>query len=129
MGHIISPDGIQIDPGKTKTVEYWPVPKTITEGSLDYSFRALHRLTEGNQTFINTSNYQDAFQILKEAICLTPILAYPVAHPTKILLFCYEIHKQSSGIPIHVFLIEVSISLALEYFLWHTHLLNLISKI
>lgn len=31
LGHVISKDGIQVDPNKTKVIDTFPVPKTIKE--------------------------------------------------------------------------------------------------
>ena len=31
LGHVVTKDGILVDPEKIKAIEYWPVPKDVTD--------------------------------------------------------------------------------------------------
>ena len=93
LGHIVSSSGISTDPEKLETVTNWPIPNNLQElrsflGLCTYyrrfvaNFsdiaRALHELTEKGKPFLWTTQCQQAFDSLKEAVTTAPILAYPV---------------------------------------------------
>lgn len=106
LGHRVSAEGISTDPEKIKVVGDWPVPKTLKElrsylGFTSYfrrfmpSFtqraKALHQLVTkmvppGNRKTRKaisieaewTPEHQAAFQDLKNSLCDTPVLAYPM---------------------------------------------------
>ena len=93
LGHIVSSSGISTDPEKLETVTNWPTPNNLQElrsflGLCTYyrrfvaNFsdiaRALHELTEKGKPFLWTTQCQQAFDSLKEAVTTAPILAYPV---------------------------------------------------
>ena len=90
MGHIVSQEGVKVDPNKIKGIKEWKVPTTI-------NLRGFLRLTRYYRMFVK--NYgriaapirtllkkdsfswnpeaTKAFEHLKEAMCLAPVLAMP----------------------------------------------------
>lgn len=94
LGHVVGEDGIQTDPTKITSVINWPQPKNIHElrsflGLCTYYrrfvkdfadiSRPLHKLTEGNRSFIWNPEAQLAFEQLKSVLTSAPILTYPTA--------------------------------------------------
>ena len=91
LGHLVSDKGICSDPTKTKSVQEWPIPRTVTEvrsfvGLCSY-FRKfisnfstvcnpLHVLTEKGRSFNWSEECQIAFNTLKSALISAPILAF-----------------------------------------------------
>ncbi|KAL7870763.1 hypothetical protein SRHO_G00082600 [Serrasalmus rhombeus] len=94
LGHVVSREGIATDPNKTAAVRDWPTPRTVCQvrsflGFASYYRRfvkgfaeiaaQLHRLTGGSGTKFRWSDEADrAFLTLKEKLCRTPVLAYPI---------------------------------------------------
>ena len=104
LGHIISEDGIAVDPDKISCVKEWPVPKTVSEVQRFVGFTSfyrrfvkdfakiacpLHLVTQGGvhyQTKTKTKvrypplewgpEQQKAFDMLKQACCSTPVLGF-----------------------------------------------------
>ena len=92
FGHIVSKDGLDVDPSKIKAVQNFPVPQSQTEvksfsGLASYYrrfvpkfaeiARPLHKATETSTKFEWTPEAQDAFESLKLKLTSTPILAFP----------------------------------------------------
>ena len=92
LGHVVSRDGVQVDPAKTSAVRQYPIPKSVTEtksflGLCSYyrryvrNFaaiaRPLHQLTEKKHDFLWTPEAQQAFDQLKDCLTSSPILAFP----------------------------------------------------
>ena len=102
LGHIVSAQGIQMDPGKIKAMTEWPVPKNSTEvkgflGLLNYYRRfikhfarialPLTELTreEAKLSFTWTSQAQHAFETLKQKMVTGPVLQMPdLAKPFRV---------------------------------------------
>jgi hypothetical protein len=92
LGHIISANGVGTNPEKVKDVQNWPMPTSVREvrgflGLASYyrrfvkSFGIIAKpltelLTKGN-LFVWTSAVEQAFQALKTALILAPVLALP----------------------------------------------------
>ena len=92
MGHVLSADGLKVDPEKIAAVKKFPISTSQTEV---YSFlglcsnyrrfvenfakiaRSLHKLTESSPSFSGTPEAQTAFQTLQARLLTTPILAFP----------------------------------------------------
>jgi len=89
LGHIISGDGIEVQPEKIESVRCWPIPKSLTEvrsflGLASYyrrfirgfSFIAapLYKLMRKNVQFHWGAEQQDAFDELKTALTSAPVL-------------------------------------------------------
>ncbi|XP_019170443.1 PREDICTED: uncharacterized protein LOC109166012 [Ipomoea nil] len=91
LGHIISENGLQTDPGKLVAVSAWPKPATIKElrgflGLTGYyrrfikSYGTLSRpLTDmlRKNAFQWSDESEKAFEQLKVALCSAPVLALP----------------------------------------------------
>ena len=92
LGHIVSSEGIQVDPAKIEAVMNWERPKTPTEvrsfmGLAGYYRRfvkdfskivvPLTKLTRKNEKFEWTERCEKSFQELKQKLVTAPVLALP----------------------------------------------------
>ena len=92
FGHMVSKDGLEVDPSKIEAVQKFPVPQSETEvksflGLASYYrrfvpkfaeiARPLHKATEMSKKFEWTPEAQDAFESSKLKLTSTPILAFP----------------------------------------------------
>ena len=91
LGHVISPSGLQPDPGKIKSILEWPAPKNKTEvlafkGLAGFYRRFVQNFSKiaaplsaltGNVPFLWTHVEQQAFETLKKALTTAPILTAP----------------------------------------------------
>lgn len=92
LGHIVSGDGIAVDPEKIRAVVDWPRPTTVTEirsflGLAGYYRRFIEgfatlsspmtKLTRKDARFDWTDDCETAFQELKRKLTTTPVLAIP----------------------------------------------------
>lgn len=91
LRHVVTTEGIRVDPGKIEAIREWPVPVNVTQlrsflglcsyyCKFIYDFaklaRPLNALTE-NKTFFWTMECNDAFQGLKSKLMKSPVLSYP----------------------------------------------------
>ncbi|GJT56530.1 retrotransposon protein, putative, ty3-gypsy subclass [Tanacetum coccineum] len=65
LGHIVSADGIIMDPSKVEAITKWPRPTTVTE------------LMRKGEKFVWTDERQEIFEELKRRLVTTPILTLP----------------------------------------------------
>ena len=92
LGHVVSREGIQVDPKKIEAVMDWQRPTTVTEvrsflGLAGYYRRfvqdfsriaaPLTRLTQKNVRFQWTEACEASFQKLKDCLTSAPVLALP----------------------------------------------------
>ena len=92
LGHIITRDGLAVDPTKVEAVRSWKSPQTVAEirsflGLAGYYRRfvkdfskisaPITRLTRKNVPFVWTEECEANFQILKEKLTTAPILSLP----------------------------------------------------
>ncbi|GMJ03267.1 hypothetical protein HRI_003995900 [Hibiscus trionum] len=92
LGHVVSADGIRVDPKKIKSIVEWKQPKSVTEvhsflGLAGYYRRfvegfsklvaPLTQLLQKSVQFEWTDARQRAFEKLKEALTQAPILIQP----------------------------------------------------
>lgn len=92
LGHVVSHEGIQCDPNKTKSIEHWPCPVSRTEvrsflGLVGYYRRfvpnfseiasPLTRLTRKRVAFHWDDACEQAFNSLKQSLLTAPILSFP----------------------------------------------------
>jgi hypothetical protein len=110
LGHVISEEGIAVDPEKIRVVMEWPIPKDVDDIR---SFMGItgyyHRFIEGFSKitypitslqkkgirFIWSQNFQESFIKLKEMLTTTPILG--VADPNKDFTVCMDVSKEGLG--------------------------------
>ena len=91
LGHLISPEGISLLPNKLDSIKHMPVPNSAKEikqflGLTGYYrkfvprfadiSRPLPTLTKKDVKFEWTSACQKSFELLKEALCVEPVLKY-----------------------------------------------------
>ena len=91
LGHIVSKDGLEVDPSKKAAVQKFTVPRSQTEvkpflGLASYYrrfvpkfaeiARPLHKASETSTKFEWTPEAQDAFESLKIKLTSTPIFAF-----------------------------------------------------
>ncbi|KAL4579715.1 hypothetical protein LXL04_015876 [Taraxacum kok-saghyz] len=92
LGHVVSQEGIHVDPSKIEAVENWRTPKTSTEvrqflGLAGYYRRfianfsklakPLTALTQKGVAFDWEDKQEESFQKLKHMLCTAPILSLP----------------------------------------------------
>ncbi|KAI3739234.1 hypothetical protein L2E82_29633 [Cichorium intybus] len=92
LGHVVSAEGIKVDPAKIEAVMKWEPPKTPTEvrsflGLAGYYRRfiqdfskiavPLTQLTRKEVKFVWGEKQQEAFEILKKKLCEAPVLSLP----------------------------------------------------
>ena len=92
LGHVVSSEGIKVDPAKIEAVVNWERPKTPTEvrsflGLAGYYRRfvkdfaklatPLTKLTRKNEKFEWTEKCETSFQELKQRLITAPVLVLP----------------------------------------------------
>ena len=92
LGHVVSEQGIQVNPAKVAAVKNFPVPTMLKKlrgflGLCGYyrSFikdfakiaRPMHRLQQKDMPYIWDARCQIAFDTLKQALITSPILTFP----------------------------------------------------
>jgi hypothetical protein len=100
LGHIVSHEGVKVDPNKIKAMMDWPIPKTLKNLRGFFFDRLLPQLCLAlwkNRTTLMTLNKKDAFswtpeatkafEQLKEVMCKAPVLTTPDFTKTFIVEF------------------------------------------
>lgn len=91
LGHVISSGGVGIDPVKMQTIKEWPLPLTGKDlgsflGLCTYLRQHIRHYADVTATLEDmksqeklevTKEYQETFDLLKDALSRAPILAYP----------------------------------------------------
>ncbi|XP_022019152.1 uncharacterized mitochondrial protein AtMg00860-like [Helianthus annuus] len=109
LGHVISADGVLVDPSKIESVSKWKPPKNPSEirsflGLVGYYRRfiqdfskiasPLTKLTRKEEKFIWGSAQENSFQVIKEILTSAPVLTSPeesmtwsyiLTHPSLVL--------------------------------------------
>lgn len=91
LGFIVTPNGIEMDPGKVEAITKWPKPNNLKElqsylGFINFyrrfiegfsrAARPLHDLTRKDAEFEWTESCQEAFDTLKEKVTTAPVLRH-----------------------------------------------------
>ena len=92
LGHIVSEEGVAVDPAKIEAIINWKQPKTVTEirsflGLVGYYRRfveafarlagPLTTLTRKDHKFVWTERCEQSFQVLKRRLTTAPVLTIP----------------------------------------------------
>ncbi|XP_075521429.1 uncharacterized protein LOC142554647 [Primulina tabacum] len=92
LGHVISAQGVSMDPNKVEAVMNWPTPTNVSEissflGLACYYRRFIKRssvitrpvtqVTQKDRCFVWTAECESSFQTLKEKLTTAPVLALP----------------------------------------------------
>ena len=90
LGHVLTPEGISVDPSKVQDVLNWKSPKSVHQirqflGLAGYYWcfipdfskiaQPMTKLLQKNVKFVWSPTYEEAFQALKHFLTHTPILA------------------------------------------------------
>eukprot|EP00253_Pinus_taeda_P016078 PITA_16078 len=110
LGHVISKEGIAVDPEKIKAIMDWPVPKDVAdirsfmglagyyrifvEGFSKVAF-PITSLQKKGKAFQWTPNCQQSFEQLKHLLTTAPILR--IADPDKDYVVCTDASKEGVG--------------------------------
>ncbi|CAL8460917.1 g448 [Coccomyxa elongata] len=115
LGHIISGEGIRVDPAKTAAIADWPAPCNVPElqsflGFANYFRRflrhmsmqitPLYDLCKKNHPFLWTPSCQKAFEWVKKALQEAPVLLLPSFDKP------FEIRADASGTGIGAVLLQ-----------------------
>eukprot|EP00253_Pinus_taeda_P032966 PITA_32966 len=110
LGHVITKDGIAVDPEKIKAIMEWPVPKDVADvrsfmGLAGYYRRFVEgfskvafpitSLQKKGKLFHWTPNCQKSFEQLKHLLTTAPILS--IADPNKDYVVCTDASKEGLG--------------------------------
>lgn len=100
LGHVLSKDGLSVDPEKTEVIRSYPRPKTQKHvrsflGVLGYYRRFIERFSVKSSSlrellkkdcpFVWEERHEKAFELLKQALISPPVLIYPDLNKTFIL--------------------------------------------
>ncbi|GJX76695.1 putative reverse transcriptase domain-containing protein [Tanacetum coccineum] len=107
LGHVIDSEGIHVDLAKIESIKDWVLPKTPTEihqflGLAGYYRRFIEgflkiarpmtKLTQKSMKFDWGEKAEATFQLLKQKLCSTPILALPKGSEN-FVVYCDALHK------------------------------------
>ena len=107
LGHVVSEAGVAMNPEKVKVVQIWPIPKTISEvrklSGPVFLLSPLHfclcrhcspPYSQLGKSFAWTSDAEQAFQHLKNALTKAPMLGYPLSDGE----FLFDTDTSNTGI-------------------------------
>ncbi|GJZ70600.1 putative reverse transcriptase domain-containing protein [Tanacetum coccineum] len=103
LGHVVNRDGIHVDPRKVKSVKNWEIRSFLRLVGYYRRFienfskiaKPLTLLTQKNKTYVWGDEQEEAFRILKEKLCISPVLALPDG-PDDFVVYC-DASKLGSG--------------------------------
>eukprot|EP00253_Pinus_taeda_P009241 PITA_09241 len=114
LGHVISKEGIVVDPEKIKTILEWPVPKDVADirsfmGLAGYYRRSVEgfsrvaypiaSLQKKGRSFKWSSECQQSFEKLKQLLTSAPVLS--IAYPNKDYVVCTDASGEGVEVVIH----------------------------
>jgi hypothetical protein len=92
LGHIISSQGVKVDPGKVEVIKKYPAPKNAKEirmflgmvgfyrryvGKFAELSKPLVELTKKGIKFVWSDEVEESFNKLRQSLCTAPVLRYP----------------------------------------------------
>ena len=95
LGHVVSKEGIAVDPEKVRVIKDWPAPSNLQElksflGHVGYHQKfilnyadvtaPLRKLDKKNSKFEWSCEAQEAFELVKKQLIEAPVLAFPKYH-------------------------------------------------
>nr|GEV37372.1 hypothetical protein [Tanacetum cinerariifolium] len=107
LGYVIDSQGIHVDPAKIESIKDWASPKTPTKirqflGLAGYYRRfieefskiskSMTKLTQKGVKFDWGEKQETAFQLIKQKLCIAPILALPKGNED-FVVYCDASHK------------------------------------
>jgi hypothetical protein len=110
LGHILTAEGIEVDPSKVEAVSKWKQPSNVSEvrsflGMVGYyrrfikGFSSIARpmteLIKKDNKFVWTPKCEESFQIIKEKLTTAPVLTLPDIHQD-FVVFC-DASRQGLG--------------------------------
>jgi hypothetical protein len=110
LRHILTAEGIEVDPSKVEAVSKWKQPSNVTEvrsflGMAGYyrcfikGFSSIARpmteLLKKDNKFVWTPKCEESFQIIKKKLTTTPVLTLPVIHQNFVIF--YDASRQGIG--------------------------------
>ncbi|KAJ4980513.1 hypothetical protein NE237_031350 [Protea cynaroides] len=116
LGHVVSAEGIKVDPSKIEAIVKWEAPKSVSENKSflglagyyrrfveDYSqiIIPLTSLTKKGEKFVWTDKCEKSFQMLKTRLISTPILTIFVPGQT------FTLYTDASGLGLGCVLVQV----------------------
>jgi hypothetical protein len=102
LGHILTAEGIEVDPSKVEAVSKWKQPSNVSEvqsflGMAGYycrfikGFSSIARptteLLKKDNKFVWTPKCEESFQIIKKKLTTAPVLTLPDIHQN-FIIFC-----------------------------------------
>jgi hypothetical protein len=102
LGHILTAEGIEVDPSKVEVVSKWKQPSNVSEvrsflGMVGYyrcfikGFSSIARpmieLLKKDNKFVSTLKCAESFQVIKKKLTTAPVLTLPDIHQS-FVIFC-----------------------------------------
>eukprot|EP00794_Sanderia_malayensis_P003876 gene3876-4419_t len=130
LGHIVSKEGVAVDPAKVRSVSSFPIPlnKSDVRGFLgmtsyyqrfipDFASRSKHlaELTKKKCLFRWTEDAEKAFEDLKSCLTTTPILRYLVLFANKVSSSYLEYKKNNIKVSLTVQAQSSSVAVAIDF--------------
>ncbi len=112
LGHVVSGEGIAVNPDNIKTVKTWPIPTTVKEVEAFLGFVNYHRqhishladltaplniLTGPKAHFSWGDDKEEAFRKIKDALVSSAVLSYPDPNPASTFILDTDASDRGLG--------------------------------
>ena len=110
MGHVLSKEGVAVDPNKIRSIMEWPTPKYVSDIRSFMGLAGYYRifikgfskigcpittLQNKGTKFLWTLQCEERFQTLKHLLTHAPVLK--IANPEADFLVCTDAYKEGLG--------------------------------